>query len=99
MSEQKRFLVTFDSAQGGPLKVEQIGESGELTEVELAGFLRLLNPGAAAAVPAQQIVINIYGGAAPVVEQLPAPPKPSAMLYTDDIPATKLHRTKPRQDE
>lgn len=67
MSEQERFLLTFDSARGGPVKVEQIGEAGELTELELAGFLRLLAPGPAPAAP-QQIVINIYGAGVQGVE-------------------------------
>jgi hypothetical protein len=72
MSEQERFLLTFDSAQGGPVKVERIGEAGELTELDLAGFLRRLTPAPATGAP-QQIVINIYGAGVQgpeVVEQL-----------------------------
>src|ERR1043165_346520 len=72
MSEQDRYLLTFDSARGVPVKVEQIGEAGELTEGELAGFLRLLTSAPAPEAP-QQIIINIYGAGAqgtPVVEQI-----------------------------
>jgi hypothetical protein len=60
MSEHERFLVTFDSARGMPVKVERIGEAGELTEEGLVDFLRLLSVGSAAEAP-QQITINIYG--------------------------------------
>jgi hypothetical protein len=75
VSEQERFLLTFDSARGVPVKVERIGEAGELTELDLQGFLRQLTPGPAAAAPPQQIIINVYGGGTPVVEQAPGPPQ------------------------
>jgi hypothetical protein len=76
MSDQERFLLTVDSARGVPVKVERIGEAGELIEVDLPGFLSSLTPGSAAAPVPQQIVINIYGGAAgatPVVERVEGP--------------------------
>lgn len=82
MNDLERFLVTFDTARGVPVKVERVGEAGELTEVDLPGFVRSLSSGPAAG-PPQQIVINIYGGGAqgpPVVqtgEQLKGGPYPA----------------------
>lgn len=103
MSEQQeRFLVTFDSTQGVPVKVERIGEAGELTEVDVAGFLRRLTPGPAAGIP-QQIIINIYGGGAqgtPVVEHVAGPPRPPASWGIDTVPKPKPGpRPKPKKEE
>ncbi|HEX6901849.1 MAG TPA: hypothetical protein VF789_19165 [Thermoanaerobaculia bacterium] len=100
MGEQERFLVTFDSARKAAVKVERVGEAGELTEVDLPGFLRMLAPapGTAAGAP-QQITINIYGGGAPgapVVEQMTGPPKPPPYIECDEpIP----HYNKPKKEE
>lgn len=83
MSEHERFLLTFDSARGVPVKAERIGESGELTEVDLPSFLQSLTAGPAAPPPQQQIVINIYGGGAqgtPVVEHTAGSPKPPSWM-------------------
>lgn len=97
MSEKERFLVTFDPVQSMPVKVERVGEAGELTEMDLAGFLRMLAPGQAAGVP-QQITINIYGGGAQgaqVVEQLAGPPKPPPHFQGDE---PTPHYYKPKKE-
>ncbi len=87
---EERFLVTFDSVRGVPVKVEQIGEAGELTEVDLPRFLRSLTSGPAASVP-QQIVINIYGGGGtPVVEQGGGAHKPP--MHWDQGPPYRLKK-------
>jgi hypothetical protein len=80
MSEQERFLLTFDSAQGVPVKVERIGESGDLTEVDLQGFLSSLTSSPAASTP-QQIVINIYGGGGAQVVEPAEQSKPPFVQY------------------
>lgn len=74
MSQNLRYLVTVDSTSGAPIRAEQIGEAGELTEVDLAGFVRSLGASAASPGPAQ-IVINIFAGETPVaMSGLPAQP-------------------------
>lgn len=62
MSDYLRFLVTVDAASGEPVKVEQLGEAGDLAQVDLAAFLRSLGAGSANQQP--QIVVNIFGGGA-----------------------------------
>jgi hypothetical protein len=103
MSEYERFLLTFDSAQGVPVKAERVGEAGELTEVDLPDFLRSLTPGPAAHAP-QQIVINIYGGGAqdpPAVERAAGPPKPPPWInyMPQDHPGGKPPPKPPKKDE
>jgi hypothetical protein len=64
LSDYLRFLVTVDAASGAPVKVEQVGEAGDLTEVDMPSFVSSLG-GAGASGPLQpQVVINIFGGAA-----------------------------------
>jgi hypothetical protein len=65
LSENLRYLVTIDSTSGEALRVEQVGEAGDLTEVDLAGFVRSLgaSPGSSGR---PQIVINIFAGETPV---------------------------------
>lgn len=64
MSEHLRFLVTVDAASGAPMKVEQVGEAGDLTEVDLPSFVRSLGGAGASPQTQPQVVINIFGGAA-----------------------------------
>jgi hypothetical protein len=97
MSERNRFLVTVDSARGVPVKVERIGEAGELTEVDLQGFVRSLVSSSPAS-PSQQIVINIYGGTAQgaeVVEQA----RPAKNLVYDDEPGPYLNKPKKEEEK
>lgn len=63
MGETLRYIVTIDSASGA-VTVEQIGEAGDLTPVELAPFVQALGAGAAPGGSPSQIVINIYAGGA-----------------------------------
>lgn len=65
MSETLRYLVTVDATSGEPVRAEQVGEAGDLTEVDLAGFLRSLGASARSSGPSQ-IVINIFAGETPV---------------------------------
>jgi hypothetical protein len=98
VNEKERFLVTFDSARGMPVKVERVGEAGELTEVDLPEFLRMLSPGQAVGVP-QQITINIYGGGVQgtqIVEPSARPPKPP-LYFQGDEPTP--HYYKPKKEE
>ena len=100
MGEHQRFLLTFDAARGIPIKVERVGEAGELTEVDLQGFLHSLAPGPAAHTP-QQIIINIYGGGAqgtPVVGYETQPPKPPSSMDwgPKDVPYGSY---KPKEEE
>ena len=63
MSDNLRYLVTVDSASGQAIRVEQVGEAGDLTEVDLAAFVQSL--GASPGNPVSpQIVINIFAGEA-----------------------------------
>jgi hypothetical protein len=59
LSEHLRFLVTVDLSSGAPVKVEQVGQAGDLAEVDLASFLRSLGGHAAAGAP-PQVVVNIF---------------------------------------
>lgn len=77
MSKQTRFLLTVDSETGAAVKLERLGEAGDLTEVPLS-TLSVPMAGAAAppAAPApQSLVINIYMGgpqqAAPLSISMP----------------------------
>jgi hypothetical protein len=63
MGETLRYIVSIDSASG-VVKVEQIGEAGDLTPVELDPFLQSLGAGTVPAGASSQIVINIYAGGA-----------------------------------
>ncbi len=65
MSDLLRYVVSIDPASKA-VKVEQIGDAGELTEVDLASFVQLLGAGTAGASQPAQVVINVYaGGTAP----------------------------------
>ena len=64
MSDYLRFLVTVDAASGAPVKVEQVGEAGDLTEVDMPSFLSSLGGASASPQSQPQVVINIFGGAA-----------------------------------
>lgn len=77
MSNLVRYLFTVDSTSGATVKVERLGDAGELTEVPVGSVL-----GAQATVPTtapqsaspQSVVINIFmGGPQPVVTPGPAP--------------------------
>ncbi|WP_395816796.1 hypothetical protein [Archangium minus] len=71
MSKQTRFLLTVDSATGAAVKLERLGEAGDLTEVPL-NTLTTAPLGVTSSVPAaggggaplspQSLVINIYMG-------------------------------------
>jgi hypothetical protein len=64
MSKQTRFLLTVDSATGAAVKLERLGEAGDLTEVPLSTLsVPMAGVAAPPAVPApQSLVINIYMG-------------------------------------
>ncbi|MGZ3459843.1 MAG: hypothetical protein ACXU86_15210 [Archangium sp.] len=70
MSKQTRFLLTVDSETGAAVKLERLGEAGDLTEVPLStlAVAPLGVPGAppaagvAAPLAPQSLVINIYMG-------------------------------------
>lgn len=69
MKEKKlRYLVTLDAKTGRMLKAEQLGEAGDLAEVDLEGFarsiassLRVHHGGLGTPPP---VVINVYSGGA-----------------------------------
>jgi hypothetical protein len=62
LARLEKYLLTVDSETGSPVKIEHMGEAGELTEVPLEN-LRVLDP----SLPAPQVV-NVYIGGAPVSE-------------------------------
>lgn len=68
MSEKLRYLVTLDAKTGRMLKAEQLGEAGDLAEVDLEGFVRSIasslrvHHGGLGTPP--PVVINIYPGGA-----------------------------------
>lgn len=64
MSDHLRFLVTVDSSSGAPVKVEQVGQAGDLAEVDLASFVRSLGAGSGGAGAPPQVVVNIFAGGA-----------------------------------
>lgn len=71
MPETLKYLLTVDAETGVALKIEQIGEDGDLTEVPLSGF----QLGAPQKGTPTASVVNIYvgggaaGGEGPVVRQ------------------------------
>ncbi|QRK12799.1 hypothetical protein JQX13_23845 [Archangium violaceum] len=83
MSKQTRYLLTVDSATGAAVRLERLGEAGDLTEVPLstltAAPLGVTSPapaaGGGAPLSPQSLVINIYMGgpqqAAPLSLSLP----------------------------
>lgn len=67
MKEKKlRYLVTLDAKSGRMLKAEQLGEAGDLAEVDLEGFVRSIasslrvHHGGLGTPP--PVVINVYPG-------------------------------------
>lgn len=84
MAETVKYLLTVDAQSGVAVKIEQVGEAGELTEMPLSG-LRSAAPGTAAAPP----VVNIYigggaSGAGPAVHLAagePTEPSPEDLGY------------------
>ena len=64
MSDLLRYVVSIDPASKA-VKVEQIGEAGELTEVDLTSFVQLLGAGMAGSGQPAQVVINVYAGGSP----------------------------------
>jgi hypothetical protein len=86
MSKQTRYLLTVDSATGAAVKLERLGEAGDLTEVPLSTLAVAIpgaQPMAGAAPPASQpLVINIYMGgpqqAAPLSVSVPGLVGPGA---------------------
>jgi hypothetical protein len=55
-----KYLVTVDSETGVPTKFELVGESGELTDLDLNKLSWECNHGGTGGI---SLVINIYGGA------------------------------------
>jgi hypothetical protein len=84
MAETVKYLLTVDAQSGVAVKIEQVGEAGELTEMPLSG-LSLTAPGGAVAPP----VVNIYvGGGVPgqgpavrVAASEPAAPSPEELGF------------------
>lgn len=103
MSDHLRFLVTVDAATGEPVKVEQVGEAGDLTPVDMASFVGSLGTGGAS--PQPQIVVNIYGGGVAGVTatggatlQSSAPPAPVAICVPPAVtPPPNRPPNKPRK--
>ncbi|ATB31087.1 hypothetical protein [Melittangium boletus] len=86
MPRQTRYLLTVDSDTGTAVKLERLGEAGELTEVPLgmlSGVSSAPPPHGGVMAPSpQSLVINIYmGGPQPVAQpsySVREPPGPGA---------------------
>lgn len=94
MSQHVRYLVTVDSASGAPIKVEQLGQAGDLSEVDVASFLRGLGTGSGGTGAPPQIVVNIFAGGAPgaqgavvATSTTSAPVNPMQNLGVDPAPS------------
>ena len=94
MSDYLRYLVTVDAASGEAVRVEQVGEAGDLNPVDLPAFLRSLGAGSAS--PQPQVVVNIYGGGTAMAAPPPGPPPPATNICypppvapPPDMPAAK----------
>ena len=61
MAKHEKYLLTVNAETGEPVKIEHMGEAGELTEVSLEGF----QPAASS----QPQIINVFIGS-----QVPAAP-------------------------
>lgn len=104
MSQNLRYLVTVDSTTGVPVKVEQVGEAGDLSEMDLATFSRFWGTGdAGAGTSAPQVVVNIFTGGAPWAQRgavakqggAAAAVNPMQILGWDPAPASPPPGEKP----
>lgn len=68
-----KYLVTVDADTGVPVKCEQVGEAGQLTEVSMQD----LTPPVAAPSTAGTVIVNIYAGGGQVMTQMQPLPDPS----------------------
>jgi hypothetical protein len=66
MSKQTRYLLTVDSATGAAVKLERVGEAGDLTEVPLS-TLSMAPPAGVGPLPMPQQLMNFMA-----VPQMPA---------------------------
>jgi hypothetical protein len=91
LSQHLRYLVTVDATSGAPVKVEQLGQAGDLSEVDVASFLRGLGTGSGGTGSPPQIVVNIFAGGAPgaqgAVVATSAPVNPMQNLGVDPAPS------------
>ncbi len=69
MANLVKYLLTVDADTGAAVKLEKVGESGELIDADLG----MLAPPAVAAAPAPSVVIHVYGGGVPQVAAAGAP--------------------------
>lgn len=77
MSNVIRYLLTVDATTGATMKVEQLGEAGELTEVAVGS---ILNPQELVTMPSPQPVVSNLRMAPPSPGCIPGgPPSPGCI--------------------
>ncbi len=67
MANYVKYLLTVDADTGVPVKIEQVGEAGELREVSLDELRPTLSAGSAGGT----VIVNIYAGGQVSMQQAP----------------------------
>ena len=82
MANLVKYLVTVDADTGVPVKCEQVGEAGQLTEVSMQD----LTPRVAAPSTGGTVIVNIYAGGGQVMTQMqPMPDAAKRALFAPGI--------------
>ncbi|MBI2214108.1 MAG: hypothetical protein HYU52_10715 [Acidobacteria bacterium] len=78
MANYVKYLLTVDADTGVPVKIEQVGEAGELREVSMSDLAPAISPGSAGGT----VIVNIYAGGQVSMQQTP---EQAARLLTPGI--------------
>jgi len=82
MANLVKYLVTVDADTGIPVKCEQVGDAGQLTEVSMQD----LTPQAAPATSGGTVIVNIYAGGGQVMTHtVPAAESAKKTLFAPGI--------------
>jgi len=74
MANYIKYLLTVDADTGIPVKIEQVGEAGELREVSMSELQPAITPASAGGT----VIVNIYAGGQVSMQQ--APDQPARLL-------------------
>lgn len=78
MADYVKYLLTVDADTGVPVKIEQVGDAGELREVSLSELRPTLSAGSAGGT----VIVNIYAGGQVSMQQ---PAEPAKRLLSPGI--------------
>jgi len=90
MANQVKYLLTVDSTTGATIKIERLGDAGDLTEVPLSSLHMPPVAAEPSGVSPQSVVVNIFMGPSPSSSQPPMirsqPEKPLAKAVWTHFP-------------